>query len=124
MKMLITHPANKQFVSQLQLAAGLNSEVLWMEVRYDSCMPRFGPCKRISLPDGRIIDRESFSWRCGPVTYGLEDLTWLMWSKVIKEQFEPLFYIVEEKPLRMFSMFSSFCPFVNERYKLVLSSGV
>lgn len=104
MKMIVTHPNNKKYIERLQLSGGWDNELSWMEVRYDSAIPQFGPCKKIKINDGSIVEREKFVMRCGAITYGPEDLIWLMWAGVVREQFEPVFYIIE-KPLNFVADF-------------------
>lgn len=109
MKRILTHPDN---VHLIRGAVERDIGRLGYKIQTDSCMPKYGPNKRIKLPDGRFVDRDAFSLKCGCVTYGPEDLTWLMWAGVIEERLEPLYYIIDE-PLsyasiafRAFSMYS------------------
>ena len=119
-KTLITHPDNVPILKQAAhkwLAGHFpKDELSWgwppfLNVKTNKYMDRYGPAKRVRLPNGTAIDRESFVMRCGPVTYGPEDLKWLMWAGVIQEQLEPVFYIVDEPEIfRVFQNFGSFMP--------------
>lgn len=115
-KILVTHPDNMDAIRsfiQKWFAENYPQESFrwgwpaWLTIQTNKDMDRYAPSEKIRMPDGRIVKREDFVWPTRFVTYGPEDLRWLMWSGVIDEQLEMLFYLIDE-PFKMFRVLDDF----------------
>ena len=112
MKTIVTHPANFHLLqSTMSGVAARDIDSLTggipfqpgFSIRASSSMERDRPTGRFVLPNGRAVNRDQVRVYEPFVSYGPEDIEYLLYSGWIDEEREPLFYIMDDTtwPMRI-----------------------
>lgn len=69
--------------------------------RTDPYLERDKPSGKFRLPDGRVVERDQIVIKERFVTYGPEDFDWLVYAGIITETRDMVFYVIEDRSIRM-----------------------
>lgn len=79
--------------------------MLWSSaftIRADPHMEKDKPTGKYKTPSGKLITRDQIRFRSKYITYGPEDLHWLLAAGHLTEEREMLFYVVDMSFLKSF----------------------
>lgn len=96
---IITHPDNAKFLRDAVGVAYTERHLPWLlqtEVVVSDWIPKDAPTGRYVLQSGDVVDRESVSVHCRFFDYGPEDIDFLLYSGLITEQRELVFYEIND----------------------------
>ena len=103
MPVLITHPDNLATLKR-QIDDGQHDNGQFMpaiDVRTNGHMDRDKPTGRFILPGGRVVDRDAVSVEERFVSYGPEDVEFLLFAGIIREERKALFYVINDSAFRI-----------------------
>lgn len=120
MPKIITHPDNLAALKREVDSGSHDTGRLFnsIEIQTNRHMDRDKPTGRFILPGGTVADRDAVRVEERFVEYGPEDIEFLLWAGIIREEREALFYQIDDSAFRM--MFD-FMPMTTQRY--VMYSG-
>lgn len=76
----------------------LESEVtcIGLDVRFNPSMDKYRKTGRYVMPDGSRVLPEDVSVSDRFTEYGYDDIWYLLWAGIIREEEVPLFYVMQE----------------------------
>ena len=104
MPSIVCHPDNWEAVKakidrgQFDKPGSMFAE---FRVRTNPHMERDKPTGKYRLPNGKSVAKEQVVVKERFIEYGPEDVDWLMYSGVITEEREMVFYVVDDAMFRM-----------------------
>lgn len=120
MPRIICHPDNIKAVAKLAQNFSFRENTFFAEfvVTADPRLEREQPSGKYILPGGEIVLPESICVTKPFITYGPEDIDWLLYAGIIKREMELLFFIVEDPP---FAIRPDFAPSIRCHMPLIRS---
>lgn len=122
MTTIITHPRNLELLRKAVDAGEYDRGQTFpmITIRTSESMEPDKPTGRFILPGGRAVKREEIRLRKGRfVEYGPEDVGYLLFAGVIREEREPLFYMMEDRfMIKAFEM-----PIITPMRSVIVNSG-
>lgn len=111
-KIVMCHPDNLELVKKLPQIVNIQIETdekgfwLWdsLEFRTSQYMEKDRPSGRYILPDGSRVLKEDVVVQEKFEVYGPEDVWYLLWIGLIKEEREPLFYLTDPMKFPTFNV--------------------
>lgn len=110
---IITHPDNVELLRRRTRQPDKLTELLsgrptpfGIEIVTNRYMERERPSGRIILPNGTAVDRNKFQIRTRFITYGPEDLHYFLWTGEVREEMEPVFFVMRDElfPTAIFTL--------------------
>lgn len=124
MPTLVTHTENVKTLQE-HINKGVyddgNFMPLFFTIRGNEFMEKTKKTGRYIMPSGDVVDRSTVSIRDRFVEYGPEDIEFLVYAGVIREETEMLVTMVDD--MWLFRMMVD-TPFVMENRRVIVSSGV
>jgi hypothetical protein len=95
---IICHPDNWNKVKSQFSSATLQQ----FEIRTDPYVERDKLSGKYVLPNGKRVVRQDIHIRTRFITYGPEDFDYLLYAKIISEDREMVFYVMDDSKLRSY----------------------
>ena len=97
---LICHPDNWEFLKTKINRGDFDSLGAYFDVQTNKYMDKTKPTGKY-IVDGKAVDKSEIRIKHRFIEYGPEDIEWLLYAGIIREEQEMLFYEVNDSMFRM-----------------------